>query len=806
MKTKEEKSMDSAGGVREAWEENPVRGATIERDAGGIRFHKEGTLNAVTRWVGTHDEGLAEWLKNSRRAYQQDRANVADEHRSAALLFKDAGPEGPPRIGLLDVGGVTLEDVEKWSTWQDPQASSRASGMAEDEETQGNGGKAYMYRMFAGPARICGVRDGRRNRKGFEGPAGTVERGTPGFVPDAATGRELPITSWEAELEALLAAYGTRLRELPEKVQRAIEKRESFTLVEGEDPKYARRGRFIDAEDLVSKVVRHEQSTLALEQLDLYAMHNGQQMNGGRPLELSRIEPYPGLEEPFVYEIPEELPLEGGDAQSTTEGGTRPQGRLILHTSKDNMPAAHKNLKPRWKISYRTQHQMIGAKPVSDFAEGVPGAKFVYGTAELPALEPGYVEHGRRRPKDGPLVEALDIFVGEKIREVAKEISNRRKRDLDDRALDEVQKENKKLDEFKNQFLDSEGPGDKYDGPPPPPSPPPPPGGVAPSRVELRTETVRLGRGVELRLGQVVNARVKDEDDNTVASSDAPLEWVTSYPHVAEFSDEGVLTARSKGAAEAWARVKGTSIESERVPLEVWAVDHVLLTPRTMTVRLGEAQRVTAEVTNDEGERSTDVYLDWAHDADDQFVVRVRQNGQVAGNRIGTTAVTAGAGDPEAGGVWARIPVEVEVTDNPDEADRNAGFPRLLLTGRDVDPSTGEVREGDPDEPALWQETVDYYNNVWWLNLQTPEAAFSFGRREDDPALWRSYHVQRLIDMVVQVHMQEEYTKQGENERPDFWGAHKGRQEDHQVQVVARMWEALEGYVTEGELDAGGDG
>ena len=54
--------------------------------------------------------------------------------------------------------------------------------------------------------------------------------------------------------------------------------------------------------------------------------------------------------------------------------------------------------------------------------------------------------------------------------------------------------------------------------------------------------------------------------------------------------------------------------------------------------------------------------------------------------------------------------------------------------------------------------------------------------------------------------MHEEYTKQGENERPDFWGAHKGRQEDHQVQVVARMWEALEGYVTEGELDAGGDG
>lgn len=792
--------MESAGSVREAREETPVRGATIERDPGGIRFHEEGTLNAVTRWVGIHDEGLAEWLKNSRRAYQQDRANVADEHRSAMLLFKDADGESPARIGLLDVGGVTLEDVDKWSTWQDPEASGRASSMAE-EETQGNGGKAYMYRMFAGPARIVGVRDGRRNRKGFEGPAGTVQRGTPGFVPDAASGREVPITSWEAEIETLLAPYGTRLRELPEKVRDAIEERESFTLVEGEGPKYARRGRFIDAEDLVSKVVRHEQSTLALEQLELYAMHNGRLMNGGGPLELSRIEPYPGLEEPSVHEIPEELPLDGGDTVSTTEGGTRPKGRLLLYTSKENMPAAHKRLRPRWKVSYRTQHQMIGAKPISDFAEGVPGAKFVYGVAELPALEPGYVEHGRRRPKEGPLVEALDLFIGEKIREVAKEISDRRKSDLDDRALDEVQKENRKLDEFKNQFLNSEGPGDDEDEPPPPP---PPPGGGAAQRIEMRTETVRIGRGVNLRFGQIVNARVKDEDDRTVASSVAPLEWFTSDPHVSDFSEEGVLEARSKGVAEAWARVRGTSIESERVPVEVWAVDHVLLTPRVIEVPLGESRRITAEVTSDEGKRSADVYLDWAHDAADQLVVRVRQNGQVAGNRIGTTAVTAGAGDPEGGGVWARIPVEVEVTDNPDEIDRDSGFPRLLLTGRDVDPSTDEVREGDPDSPALWQETIDFYNNVWWLNLQSPEAAFGFGRRGDDPAMWRSYHVQKLVDMVVQVHMQEEYTKR-EDQRPDLWAAHKGRQDDYQVQVVAQMWEALEGYVTEGDLDAGSE-
>ena len=43
---------------------------SIERDE-QIRFHELGTLISMTRWIRTHDEGVAEWLKNARRAYQQ---------------------------------------------------------------------------------------------------------------------------------------------------------------------------------------------------------------------------------------------------------------------------------------------------------------------------------------------------------------------------------------------------------------------------------------------------------------------------------------------------------------------------------------------------------------------------------------------------------------------------------------------------------------------------------------------------------------------------------------------------------------
>lgn len=282
-----------------------------------------------------------------------------------------------------------------------------------------------MHRLFGGPARILGVREGKRNCKGFEGPASSVERGTPGFVPDAASGREVPIASFDKELEAALAPFGIELADLPDVVREAILEREAFTLVEGVDPFELFRGR-INEEELVRKTIRHEQSTLALQQMRIYAMHNGYAMAGGAPLELPAIPPYPGLEGPYTYEIPDELPLASDQLVSTTEGGLKQKGRLILFTSADHMYWAHKNLRPRWKILYRTAHTMVGSKPVSDFAPGTPGSAFIYGVVELDALEPGYVGLGRLRPKDGPLVEAVDLFTEGQIKELAREITDRR--------------------------------------------------------------------------------------------------------------------------------------------------------------------------------------------------------------------------------------------------------------------------------------------------------------------------------------------------------------------------------------------
>lgn len=92
----------------------------IERDANTL-IHEEGNLRATTSWISKHDEGLAELLKNVRYAYLPNRADVEAKHHIAAVLFVDGNELAPARIGVLDVGGVTLADLIRWTVWQDPK-------------------------------------------------------------------------------------------------------------------------------------------------------------------------------------------------------------------------------------------------------------------------------------------------------------------------------------------------------------------------------------------------------------------------------------------------------------------------------------------------------------------------------------------------------------------------------------------------------------------------------------------------------------------------------------------------------------
>lgn len=441
---------------------------------------------------------------------------------------------------------------------------------------------------------------------------------------------------------------------------------------------------------------------------------------------------------------------------------------------------------------------MIGAKPVSEIIPTTPGKDFVYGVVEMSAMEPDYVSHGRSRPTDGPLMEALDTFMADRLRELAGEINSRRRHEMDEDALDKVHRENQAIDRWKNQFLPTADTPDGGGG-----------GGgggnsaewgTDPASIDIASlsEMLRVGAGVQVPLNWFLKPVVRDAAGKAVQKQE--LSWVSDNPRVADFPDptSGVLVAYSKGICSIKISVKGTSVESVPGTIEVWNIDHVLLTPREIEIPVGMRQEITAEVTSDDGQRATDVLLEWRHDADDPLLVRIRPTGWVTGNRIGSTTISAGAGDPESGGIWARVRVHVNVVENPDTDHEGQGHPTLRVTGRDRDPENGETRPGDPDAPALWQEPSDFAHNIWWLNLESPDAQFAFSHSETIPEVWRMFHAEKVVEMVTQVYMSQEYTGRREGEMPSSWAEHKAALERFQIQFVPQMWEILNDYVLSG--------
>jgi len=776
---------------------------SIERDE-ELRLHTQGTLKSLTNWVSTHEVGISEWLKNTRRAYFPDRANVPQSQWVAVLLLQDKTKDRSSRIGLLDVGGINEEDLEKWSVWQDPEASERAATIKRIEETQGNGGKAYMYNLFHGPAIFLGVQKNIKNCKGFIGPPNSEERGIPGYIPNKQEGKNAKVDFW-SELSKILEAYGLTFDDLPEKVKIALNERKSFTLAEGISPK--RYEAAIPYNDLLVKIVRTPQALQSFEQLDVFAMHNGKALFGGRPLKIDPPLPRVGFEHPRVIEIPESLPDEKGELQSTTAGGTKPKGKLILYTSQKDLSSGR--LKHRWNITYKTSCENIGSLCAAEILpSGVPASQYIYADIVLDALSPDYVKLGRDRPNPGPLLEAINIFASEKIIQLAEEINEQRKQLFDEVELDELQKENKALDTWKNKIFSeiTEGSVTGLFGSGSNEDDDMAKGGKKhtkksshekissediPVKIELGYEKSKLiiGRAVKFHLSSLIKPIAKDINDNTV--SNVNFKWWSDNSKIANFSlfsDE--IEGVSKGKCNIHLNIENTNIRTV-IPIEVWEIDHVLLTPRKIEIPLGTRRQITAEVTNDEGQRSTDVILEWTHDALNQLILRIRPTGWITGNRLGNTIVYAGAGD-----VKARIGAEVIVIPNPNLKNKAKGFPTLLLTDKDIDPETGKIRPGDPDKPPLWQELEDFQNNIWWLNLQNPQVAFYYnlGTKSE---FWRMYFAEKYIDLVVQALMVNEFT-QKEDEELKPWGDHKFYMDDFIKQTIQSMWEKLTEYVEKG--------
>ena len=155
----------------------------------------------------------------------------------------------------------------------------------------------------------------------------------------------------------------------------------------------------------------------------------------------------------------------------------------------------------------------------------------------------------------------LSTVLSEKIRELARQINDRHKEQHDERALDEVHEENRKLDEFKNRFLPNvgEGNGDVGShgaGPGNRPGHGPTQWGTVPETIDylVPDEGIHIAKGITTSVRRLVEASVKDTLGRPVR---IPIDWFTSDAHIVADSRDGKLEAREKGTCEIWGRQEG---------------------------------------------------------------------------------------------------------------------------------------------------------------------------------------------------------------------------------------------------------
>lgn len=787
---------------------NEIR--SVER----LPIHDLGTLRGLTRWIGSHVEGVAEWIKNVGLAYQEGRANVKPEHRCAVLLFKDSDKKNPSRIGVLDVGGLSFEDVKSWSVWNDPDAASR--GGPKHEETQGNGGKAYSYQMFCGPSYMLGVQEKKQNQVGFIGKHNSLERGFPRYYPATENvvwqkgdklnpgrdERDIQIDNWQDMLVSELVPFKSGLYNLPSEVIDALKERESFTIAVGENAIEWSDG-VSNVKNFIKQLLLHSQSQRAVQQVNFYVIHNGKILFNGKPLKLEDIEPFPSFEGPFEYQIPEILLASDGHQVNTKKSSTgkHPQGKITIYTSKISMEASYKTLKPRWIVNYRTQYENVGQKYISEIVPGTPGSHYIYATVDLDSLNPDSVDSGRKRPNDTRLVSAVDLYLAEKITEIATRISALERQDVSKKVLKKIEKEHEFLNKLKNEFLPPEGglefgkksgegkgkggknqQGFKY--------------GSIPSTIKLATNSLKMAQGVTINLTSILRPTIRDENDLPVKTD---IIWKTDRNDIISLDNNGNCKAVRKGICDIIIKIKGTDICAEPVKLEIVKLKDVFLSPRELNIKLSHSKQIIAQISTDEDKRYSDVILEWQHDASDQNLIKISPRGYVFGNKIGTTSVNAGSNSED--GIWANNWVSVEITPSKDTGKGGSGFPTLKLTDcGEIDPFTGREREGDPDAPALWQEWHDQRHNIWWLNLQSKDAHYAYDEYEKgNQKIWRIFYAKILVEMVVQAHLQFEYSAKKEGEAKALWSDHKNYYDRKYVELTKGMWEKyLEDYVRGG--------
>ncbi|MEW6033853.1 MAG: hypothetical protein AB1603_03240 [Chloroflexota bacterium] len=745
-----------------------------------VKVHEEGAIRLICKAFQSHESGLPEWLKNSADAYTREDAPEAK--RVIVVIFDDARGSAKPSISCLDFSGMTSAMIEQnFRVWADPEAARRGAKSIVTQGGHGNGGKCYMTQMFEDYALIQTVKKGNGNRYGVVG--GSIRFG---YIPDRYHGRDFQVVDLQAELNRALGQMGCSIHTLPLAATQAVRLADGFTLVRGVGPKGC--GSRIPVRQLVAGLEEHPQMVRTLELCMVFVIVNGELFNRGESLVLPHIRPIEGSEEPRTVSIPPILKAPVSEEPiSTTGDSSFPTGTLVLRTSDVSMRWSRKG---RHNIIYGARSGYIGYVPISELDVQSPYRDRIYGECNLDALEP-FKQNERARLANNPLTRAVERFISEQVQAYAREFEAQDRRRYGQAEKTAISKINEALDRWKNRLLGELmrglwGPGE---GGAPPPPPPLPTG--KPARLELTLSHRRAGIGVALRptlkFFDVMGRRIRS----------APFRWVSEDNNIAMVDEDlGIINTFAFGETTIYAEVLDGKLFSNKVPLEVVRIYEIHIAPRQIQIAAGSRQKLDAVCRLANGEETSDVYLVWTES--NPNVARVSSAGLVFGFGTGETEVVAG--DDKC---LAKEPSVVKVLPGQGRGrgDRpGLGYPMVLVSGDiDPDPDTQQYVHFSREDPPIAQRPQDVDRNIWWINSSAPLArvyldvgkGYGYQSRE-----WRMYHLERYIDVIVQIAMTYGPTEKESLSTSDWimqWGSKA-------AEIQAAAASQLSDFIATGEL------
>jgi hypothetical protein len=706
-----------------------------------IHIHRENAIKHMCQPFLSHENGLPEWVKNSAAAYIREGRDPGK--RAIVLVFATKQRSVPASIACLDFVGMTSTQIEEdFRRWADPEAAIRRGtrGVSIGElGGHGNGGKCYMTQMFEDFSSLHTVRNRVGSAYGVKG--GSVAFG---YVPNPQEGKDFAVHNIPATVDSCMHLMRANVSALPDQVRDIMAEAEGFTFIRGVSPRYWEDRDACQA--LIESILGHHQMITPLQQCQIYIVVNGSPHSGGMPLALPRIDPMPGFETPRTASIPETLrdPV-SNQSVSTTYRSRFATGELRIHTSDKNMRLGRGG-KRQWRhtVTYHTNPSgIIGKTPMLSLDVDSTYRDHLYCECFMDALDE-FQQNNRGPLAESPLTRSVDAWIASQVRALCRELEEREKRLVREQDRSELSRLNDWLDQWKNQFLQDfmqglfgQGEGSTTREGTPLPS-------AKPARIEVSLTYPRAGKGVYFR------PMVRFFDNQNRQVRPVPYKWRSDNNNVAMVDEELMqVQTFSFGNTTISAETLDGKLCSNAVPLEVTRILAIRVTPHELEMPAGTRRKLEAMCRLADGEEVSNVYLTWMES--NAAVARVSGSGLVYAFGPGNTEVTA-VDDSCRSDIPAIVRVTASAGKGPGK-DRGRGYPRILISEVDCAPDEDQPRRFRSDDPPIHQLPVDVDNNVWWINLASPFARlyYSIARYGVKSEAWRMYHVERVIDVMVQI-------------------------------------------------------